>query len=128
MQHMDWSPLLAAPYTIDADAELAERIAGEEMVRGVTISCGGFFGPQGRRLRVPLAFPDQNSLVESFCYDGWKITNFEMESSAVAGLSRLMGHKAVTVCLVIANRVVQSADIDYNEKMKELIGTVLERI
>ena len=128
MQHMDWSPLLAAPYTIDADAELAERIAGEEMVRGVTISCGGFFGPQGRRLRVPLAFPEQNSLVESFCYDGWKITNFEMESSAVVGLSRLMGHKAVTVCLVIANRVVQSADIDYNEKMKELIGTVLERI
>ena len=128
MQHMDWSPLLAAPYTIDADAELAERIAGEEMVRGVTISCGGFFGPQGRRLRVPLAFPEQNSRVESFCYDGWKITNFEMESSAVAGLSRLMGHKAVTVCLVIANRVVQSADIDYNEKMKELIGTVLERI
>ena len=128
MQHMDWSPLLAAPYTIDADAELAERIACDDMVRGVTISCGGFFGPQGRRLRVPLAFPEQNSRVESFEYDGWKITNFEMESSAVAGLSRLMGHKAVTVCLVIANRVVQSADIDYNEKMKELIGTVLERI
>lgn len=128
MKHMDWSPLLAAPYTIDADAELTERIACDDMVRGVTISCGGFFGPQGRRLRVPLAFPEQNSRVESFCYDGWKITNFEMESSAVAGLSRLMGHKAVTVCLVIANRVVQSANIDYNEKMKELIGTVLERI
>ena len=113
---------------IDADAELVERIACDDMVRGVTISCGGFFGPQGRRLRVPLAFPNQNTLVESFCHDGWKITNFEMESSAVAGLSRLMGHKAVTVCLVIANRKVQSADIDYNEKMKELIGTVLDRI
>ena len=128
VRHMNWSPLLAAPYTIDADAELVERIAGGDMVRGVTISCGGFFGPQGRRLRVPLAFPEQNALVESFCHDGWKITNFEMESSAVAGLSRLMGHKAVTVCLVIANRVVQSADIDYNAKMKELIATVLDRI
>jgi uridine phosphorylase len=98
------------------------------MVRGVTISCGGFFGPQGRRLRVPLAFPDQNTLVESFCYDGWKITNYEMESSAVAGLSRLMGHKAVTVCLVIANRRAKEANVDYNTKMNELIQTVLERI
>ena len=128
VKHMNWSSLLSAPYTIDADTELVERIACDEMVRGVTISCGGFFGPQGRRLRVPLAFPDQNTLVESFCYDGWKITNYEMESSAVAGLSRLMGHKAVTVCLVIANRLVQSADIDYNKKMKELIATVLDRI
>ena len=66
MQHMNWSPQLAAPYTIDADAELTQRIAQDDMIRGVTISCGGFFGPQGRRLRVPLAFPKQNELVESF--------------------------------------------------------------
>lgn len=127
-KHMNWSPLLCAPYTIDADAELVERIAQDDMVRGVTISCGGFFGPQGRRLRVPLAFPKQNELVETFEYNGQRITNFEMESSALAGLSRLMGHKAVTVCLVIANRLAQKATVDYNAKMNELIQTVLDRI
>ena len=97
-------------------------------MRGVTIACGGFFGPQGRRLRVPLAFPRQNELIESFEYRGERITNFEMESSALAGLSALMGHKAVTVCLVIANRLAKEANIDYGAKMNELIQTVLERM
>lgn len=127
-KHLDWSPLLCAPYTIPNDAELVERIAGDNMVRGVTISCGGFFGPQGRRLRVPLAFPRQNELVESFEFEGQQVTNFEMEGSALAGLSALMGHKAVTVCLVIANRRAKEANVDYNAKMKELIQTVLDRI
>ena len=127
-KHLNWSPLLCAPYTIPADAELVERIAKDDMVRGVTISCGGFFGPQGRRLRVPLAFPNQNELVESFEYEGQRITNFEMESSALAGLSALMGHKAVTVCLVIANRREKEANVDYDAKMKELITIVLDRI
>ena len=127
-KHLDWSPLLCAPYTIDCDSELLERIAQNDMVRGVTISCGGFFGPQGRRLRVPLAFPQQNELVVSFEYNGYKVTNFEMESSALAGLARLMGHKATTVCLVIAHRVAKKATVDYDAKMKELILTVLDRI
>ena len=127
-KHLDWSPLLCAPYTIPNDAALVERIAGDNMVRGVTISCGGFFGPQGRQLRVPLAFPRQNELVESFEFEGQQITNLEMEGSALAGLSALMGHKAVTVCLVIANRRAKEANVDYNAKMKELIQTVLDRI
>lgn len=127
-KHLDWSPLLCAPYTIPNDAELVERIAGNNMVRGVTISCGGFFGPQGRQLRVQLAFPRQNELVESFEFEGQQVTNFEMEGSALAGLSALMGHKAVTVCLVIANRRAKEANVDYNAKMKELIQTVLDRI
>lgn len=127
-KHLNWSDLLCAPYTIDADKELVERIIDNSMIRGATVSCGGFFGPQGRRLRIPLAFPKQNELIETFEYNGLQITNFEMESSAVAGLSRLMGHKAVTLCLVIANRVAQNANVDYDEKMKELIFTVLERI
>ncbi len=127
-KHLNWSPQLCAPYTIAADAELVERIAREDMVRGVTISCGGFFGPQGRQLRVPLAFPKQNELIESFEYEGQKITNFEMESSALAGLAALMGHKAVTVCLVIANRLAKKATVDYDAKMNELISTVLDRI
>ena len=103
-QHMQWNPQLCAPYVIDADKDTLERIAGDEMVRGVTIACGGFFGPQGRELRIPLADPKQNEKVESFEYNGYRITNFEMESSALAGLARLMGHKAVTCCMVIANR------------------------
>ena len=127
-KHLNWSPLLCAPYTIAADEELVERIAREDMVRGVTVACGGFFGPQGRQLRVPLAFPKQNELIESFEYKGQRRTHFEMESSALAGLAALMGHKAVTVCLVIANRLAKKATVNYDEKMRELILTVLDRI
>lgn len=127
-KHMNWSPLLGAPYVIDADKELTERISSDDMVRGVTIACGGFFGPQGRELRIPLADPKQNEKIENFEYKGYKITNFEMESSAVAGLSRLMGHKAVTCCMVIANRLVKQANTGYKNTIDTLIEKVLERI
>ena len=127
-QHMQWNPQLCAPYVIDADKETLERIAGDEMVRGVTIACGGFFGPQGRELRIPLADPKQNKKVESFEYNGHRITNFEMESSALAGLARLMGHKAVTCCMVIANRRAKNVNANYKNSIDELIKLVLERI
>lgn len=127
-QHMHWNPLLCAPYVIDADKALVDRIAGDDMVRGVTIACGGFFGPQGRELRIPLADPEQNAKVESFEHDGWHITNFEMESSAVAGLSKLLGHKAMTCCMVIANRLTKEANSGYKNSMDDLIKLVLERI
>lgn len=127
-QHMHWNPQLCAPYVIDADKETLERIAGDEMVRGVTIACGGFFGPQGRELRIPLADPKQNEKVESFEYNGYRITNFEMESSALAGLARLMGHKAVTCCMVIANRRAKNVNANYKNSIDELIKLVLERI
>ncbi len=127
-QHMQWNPQLCAPYVIDADKETLERIAGDEMVRGVTIACGGFFGPQGRELRIPLADPKQNEKVESFEYNDHRITNFEMESSALAGLARLMGHKAVTCCMVIANRRAKNVNANYKNSIDELIKLVLERI
>ena len=127
-QHMQWNPQLCAPYVIDADKETLERIASDEMVRGVTIACGGFFGPQGRELRIPLADPKQNEKVESFEYNGYRITNFEMESSALAGLARLMGHKAVTCCMVIANRRAKNVNANYKNSIDELIKLVLERI
>lgn len=127
-QHMQWNPQLCAPYVIDADKETLERIAGDEMVRGVTIACGGFFGPQGRELRIPLTDPKQNEKVESFEYNGHRITNFEMESSALAGLARLMGHKAVTCCMVIANRRAKNVNANYKNSIDELIKLVLERI
>ena len=127
-KHMDWNPLLCAPYVIDADNELLDRVSGTDMVRGITIACGGFFGPQGRELRIPLADPDQNEMVESFEYNGLNITNFEMESSAVAGLSALMGHKALTCCMVIANRRAKQANTGYKNTIDGLIKLVLERI
>lgn len=127
-KHMDWNPQLCDPYVIDADKELLDRIAGNDMVRGVTIACGGFFGPQGRELRVPLADPNQNQKIENFEHNGHRITNFEMESSAVAGLAKLMGHKALTCCMVIANRLAGKANTGYKNNIDTLIKTVLDRI
>ena len=130
LNHLGWSGNICspAPYAIHANEEMVERIAGGDMVRGITVACGGFFGPQGRKLRVPLADPHQNEKIESFEYDGRRITNFEMESSALAGLARLMGHKATTVCMVIANRVAKEADTGYKNQIDDLIKLVLERI
>lgn len=130
LNHMGWTGNMCqpAPYVIAADEELVDRIAGNDMVRGVTIACGGFFGPQGRQLRLPLTDPNQNEKVENFEYNGHRITNFEMESSALAGLARLMGHKATTACLVIANRVAKEANTSYKGNMSDLIKTVLDRI
>ena len=127
-KHMHWNPLLCAPYVIDANPELIERVAGKDMVHGVTIACGGFFGPQGRELRVPLADPEQNKKIESFEYQGWRISNFEMESSALAGLARLMGHRAMTCCMVVANRLAGEANTSYKGTIDSLIRLVLERI
>ena len=112
----------------NADAELINRVAADDMVRGVTIACGGFFGPQGRELRIPLADPKQNEKVECFEFGGLRITNFEMESSAVAGLSRLLGHKAMTCCMVIANRLAKQANSNYKNNIEVLIEKVLDRI
>ena len=128
--HMQWEgdTCNTHPYVADADAELLERIAGTDMVRGITVACGGFFGPQGRELRLPLADPHQNEKIIRFEYGGLRITNFEMESSALAGLSRLLGHKAVTCCMVIANRLAGKANPNYKNTIDGLIGLVLDRI
>lgn len=127
-KHMQWNQQKGAPYVIDADKETLNRIADKDMVRGVTIACGGFFGPQGRKLRVPIADPMQNEKIENFEYKGYRITNFEMESSALAGLSKLMGHKALTCCMVIANRRALKANVEYKNTIDGLIKTVLDRI
>ena len=130
LNHMGWTGNLCAPapYVVDADEELVKRIAREDMVRGITVAAGGFFGPQGRRLRIPLADPRQNEKIEKFEYQGLRITNFEMESSALAGLARLLGHRATTVCMVIANRLAHEANTGYKNSIDNLIDTVLERI
>ena len=127
-QHMDWNPQKGAPYVAVADNELINQIAADDMVKGYTVACGGFYGPQGRQLRAPIADPEQNSKIETFEYDGMKICNFEMESSALAGLASLLGHRAMTCCMVIANRYAKEMNTEYKNSIDTLIKKVLDRI
>jgi uridine phosphorylase len=127
IKHTQWNRLLATPYFVKSDAELSERI-GYDMVRGITISASGFYGPQGRTARLELSNPDQNNLIESFEYKGLKIANYEMESAALAGMAGLMGHKALTACLIIAGRYSGGMNTDYKGSFDELITKVLDRI
>ena len=127
-KHMQWDPIKGAPYVAVADIDLINQIAQEDMVRGYTVACGGFYGPQGRELRAPIADPNQNEKIESFEYDGMKICNFEMESSALAGLASLLGHRAMTCCMVIANRYAKEMNTEYKNSIDSLIEKVLDRI
>ncbi len=122
-----WSPYHCSPYVVSADEELIDRV-GYDMIRGVTISATGFYGPQGRHVRLPLADPSLNAKIESFRFGEYSITNYEMEGSAVVGLGKMMGHKAMTVCAIIANRVALKSNADYKGSTEELIKIVLERI
>jgi uridine phosphorylase len=127
-EYMQWSEKKPAPYVAIADKELIERIAGDDMVKGITCACGGFYGPQGREVRLAIQDPDQNKKIETFEYDGLKICNFEMESSALAGLASLLGHKAMTCCIVVANRYNKEMNTEYKSSITDLIELVLERI
>lgn len=136
VKHMDWSPIKGAPYVAVADETLIEQITdspinditGGGFHKGYTIAAGGFYGPQGRQIRIPIQDPDQNKKVEAFRYNGLKICNFEMESSALAGLSSLLGHRAMTCCMVIANRYAQEMNTNYKNSIDDLITLVLNRI
>lgn len=127
-EHMKWDPIKGTPYVAVADEELIDQIAQDDMVRGYTIACGGFYGPQGRQLRADIADPQQNEKVESFEYEGMNICNFEMESSAVAGMASLLGHRAMTCCMVIANRYTTEMNTEYKNSIETLIQKVLDRI
>lgn len=126
--HTDWNPLWAKPYVVDADSSLVDSIGRDDMIRGNTISAVGFYGPQGRELRLPLANPQLNSKIEEFEFNGRRITNYEMESAPLQGLGRLLGHRAMTVCSIIANRMNHNATPNYKTAIHDLIGTVLDRI
>ena len=118
----------ARPYVVAANKDLVNRISGNDMMRGCTIAANGFYGPQGRVLRVGLAVPDINERITDFRYEGQRITNYEMEGSCIAGLGLHMGHRAMTVCCVIAQRKAEAANTDYKPRIKQLVQTVLERI
>ena len=125
-EHSGWSKRLPAPYVVAANEELVEQI-GHDMVKGITIAAPGFYGPQGRYVRAKLAFPNLNEKIISFKYGEEQITNFEMESSALAGLGKLLGHKAMTVCAIIAGRGSKTMNTDYKGSIDGRIDIVLSR-
>lgn len=127
-KHTDWGKQLTSPYVVDCSELLLNKMHRNDTIAGVTISAPGFYGPQGRVLRLPLADPQLNEKIESFAFEGHKITNFEMECSAIYGLSKLLGHEALTICLIIANRVKKEANSDYHQSMETLIKLVLDRL
>lgn len=127
-KHTEWKSIWAAPYVVDADEELVERIGRDDMRRGYTIAAVGFYAPQGREVRLKLADPNLNGKIESFLFKGKPITNFEMESACLQGMAKLLGHKAMTTCCIIAQRRATEADTDYKPHVKKLIATVIERI
>ena len=126
-EHVHWAKHLPDPYFVMASEKLIDKFA-DCTVKGMTISASGFYGPQGRILRMPLAMPDMLDDFESFEYDGRRITNFEMEGSAVAGIARHLGHNAGTVCCVIANRHIGSSNPDYKPQVRKLVELCLQKL
>lgn len=125
---VNWNDLLAKPYVVDSSNEMVERIHSDQTIKGVTISAPGFYGPQGRIIRLNTMDNDLNDKIADFRFGTYKVTNYEMESSAIAGLSLLMGHKATTVCAIIANRPLGTSSPDYKKTIKALLSYVIDRI
>ena len=125
---VNWNPLWATPYVVDADQELVERIGKNDMIHGNTIASVGFYAPQGREVRLKLKDPDLIKKIEDFNFEGQVLTNFEMESACLQGMAKLLGHKAMTVCCIIAQRRLEDAETDYKPSVERLVKTVLERI
>jgi uridine phosphorylase len=125
---VDWNEKLASPYVVPAAQCLLDKLDGEGTIQGVTISANGFYGPQGRVLRLQTVDPKLNDKIEEFDFKGEKITNYEMESSAIFGLSGLLGHNSACICAIIANRITKDASQDYKPTVKKLINTVLDRL
>lgn len=128
LDHTGWNGKLATPYFVSASDKLLKKVGKDDMRHGLTISAPGFYGPQGRQLRLPLADPQLNEKITNFDHNGEKITNYEMESSAIFGLSKLLGHSAVTVCNIIANRIRKEYSADYKVSMEKLIVKILDRL
>jgi len=127
IDHTEWGEDLSKPYIVKASEELSARL-GEGMITGITATSPGFYGPQGRVLRLPIAYPAQNEKISSFHFEGKRITNYDMETSALYGLGKMMGHNTCTICAIIANRIVQKYSKDYQATVSEMIKIVLERL
>ena len=128
ISQLDWKIEGLRPYVVAADKSLIQQICQDDVLRGNTIAANGFYGPQGRQLRLPLQDPKLNEKIQGFNFEGYRLTNYEMESSSLAGLAALMGHRAMTVCCIIAGRKAQNMNTDYKGSIEGLIDLVLERI
>lgn len=126
--YANWNTLLASPYVVDCDTDLYNKITDKEFISGITISAPGFYGPQGRELRLNVVDRHINDKIELFRFNEMKITNYEMECSAIYGLSKLLGHQALTVCIIIANRITHQASADYKPVMKRLVNKILDKL
>lgn len=125
--HMQWSKKLPCPYMVKGSDELLKKLAFDYQ-QGITATAPGFYAPQGRALRLKMAYPEMNKRIETFRYNEHKITNFEMESSALYGLSSMLGHEALTISVIIANRVSEEFVSDYRPYMEKLILQTLDRL
>ena len=130
-KHMNWLDVLPSPYFVSASPKIIDLMK-DVTVKGVTISAPGFYGPQGRVVRIPLAMPDMLEKIESFRFskngEDYRITNFEMESSPLAGLAAHLGHNACTVCCAIANHYLQSSNPDYKPAIRKLVEICVDRM
>lgn len=127
IEYTGWDELLPKPYFIDADKSLFELFR-EVTMEGITISAPGFYAPQGRWVRLEPADKDLNAKIESFRFGERRITNFEMEGSALAGLAALMGHRAATICTIIAQRIALDVETDYKPYVRQMIEMALDRL
>ena len=127
IEQTNWNSMLPRPYFVPA-SEALTSLFGNEVIHGITASASGFYAPQGRVLRLGLTDPDLLQHIESFNYKGQRILNFEMEGSAIAGLALLLGHRAVTLCTIIANRHVKSMNTDYKQAVEKMIERCIEKV
>lgn len=126
-KHTGWNRHLPDPYFVRAGEKMSAKFA-DCTVKGMTVAASGFYGPQGRVLRMPLAMPDMLDTFESFRFGEWRVTNFEMEGSAIAGIAAHLGHNAGTVCCIIANRYLKSSNPDYKPQVRKLIELALGKL
>ncbi len=126
INHTQWGDNLPTPYVVKASNKLLDKL-GEGFNKGITATAPGFYGPQGRQIRLELAYPQINDKLETFRYNGHRICNLEMETSALYGLGAMLGHETLTVCVLIANRVSKQFSQDYKKPVRDLVEKVLER-
>jgi uridine phosphorylase len=127
IDHTKWDSKFARPYTVSGSEYLMSKL-GQGLFKGITATASGFYGPQGRQLRITPTDSLLNKKMETFNFNGHRITNFEMETSALYGLSSILGHNAITICTIIANRVSRQFSKDYHHAVDRMIQIVLDRI
>lgn len=128
LQKVNWPDTLPNPYIVSGDQGLFNKLNSDQFHKGITVTASGFYAPQGRVLRLPLAYPELINQFENFEYQGHILANFEMETSALFGLAKLMGHRACTLCVAIANRVTKDFSEDYSQAIKNLALHVLDKM